>query len=252
MSLAEVYKLIKHGNELLESGKLSSYAMLFEKGANPPQNNSQKGDTSSSGDTQNKQAQQRVPKLQEGNIVMINERYYQILAKVGNFATAISIPLTSDATVYDEKINPDNFHAHLKLHANVETPIGVAHVDSAYLENHFLGKKEHDSLISSDDVKKEARWRKKLAQYFIMTLEKPSEIWLNWRANEWRFSLIRMFRAVFKNEVVDLFIVAVVSAKSGNAVTYYGEKISPSKVHKYRRVYLLSPTKEKRGAIPLA
>ena len=251
MTIAEVYKLIEHGNKLLESGKLFSYAMLFEKGANPPQNNGLKGVASNS-NNQNKQARKNVPKLQEGNIVMIDERHYQILAKSGNLTTAISIPLTSDTTVYDEKINPDNFHAHLKPHANVETPIGVAHVDSAYLEAHFLGKKEHNSLMSSDDVRKEARWRKKLAQYFIMTLEKPSEIWLSWRANEWRFSLIRKFRAVFKNEVVDLFIVAVVSAKSGNVLTYYGEKLAPSKIHKYRRVYLLSPTKEKRGAIPLA
>ena len=85
-----------------------------------------------------------------------------------------------------------------------------------------------------------------------MTLKKPTEIWLSWRANEWRFALVRKFRALFNNKVVDLFLVAIVSAKSGNVVTYFGEKREPNKVQRHRRVYLLSHTKEKRGAIPLA
>ena len=112
-----------------------------------------------------------------GRIIRIKGKDYVVENISKNLA---SISLIDTPLNKNVMISANDFHDYLGVR-NVTTLVGKVHVDSVALEKHF---KEKVQFMDEEDAEKELWWRESLAEYFLMTLKNPSELWLNYRNNQ--------------------------------------------------------------------
>lgn len=172
-----------------------------------------------------------------GRIIRIKGKDYVVENISKNLA---SISLIDTPLNKNVMISANDFHDYLGVR-NVTTLVGKVHVDSVALEKHF---KEKVQFMDEEDAEKELWWRESLAEYFLMTLKNPSELWLNYRNNQWSFVFIKKFRVEIKGKMENVNMVAVVPVNTMAVKTYFGEKRNISRVNNQRKTYLIRPKRK--------